>query len=363
MHYGRYFGLFGLLIVGTVGSEIAADPVSGTIVRDSNSIPSNVYAEIVPQAVRIVGIDLEGERHARAGEYVACTLYAEMLPYWSDLVERPLILHLSGIDVARVDIDFNRLDAGTVVTWPLSFYVPRSVTPGKYYLGVGFAMMNAPGDSRASTLATQLFEVASIVVEAERPVEDLVAGEDVAQALQAWGNLKLNLVRNGGFEDALDHWVGARRAKADWHWPGVSIQVDETVAAEGRHSLRIDFTGGRDTNFEAVFQRVPLEKGKKYRLQYLVKCDEVTSDRGVGVEVMSLTSKGRESIGATPAAQRAIGSTPWTAVSFDLEAPLVNGECHLYIQRHGASSRRSENSPLSPIGGSVWLDGIAIVER
>lgn len=163
------------------------------------------------------------------------------------------------------------------------------------------------------------------------PVWKRYAASDPQWAVRDW-------IDNGGFEktpsgDGFD-WRITDPA-------GVKTAVDPSVAHSGRSSLRLDFDGTVNVEFQHVAQRVAPPPGR-YRLSAWVKTADLSTDQGVALFFNGAS---------TPALN---GTHDWTELSTEVTVPsgASPGEVQLVRRR----SLRFDSKPR----GKVWVDDVTL---
>jgi hypothetical protein len=94
---------------------------------------------------------------------------------------------------------------------------------------------------------------------------------------------------------------------------------------------------------------VPVSPGAAYRLTYWWKALQITSDKGIFVEVV-----GKDCRGLNERGPMIVGSQDWRQVSVDFETPE---DCLAVVIRfRREKSRRFDNK----INGVLWLDDVVL---
>ena len=114
------------------------------------------------------------------------------------------------------------------------------------------------------------------------------------QALQAAGvpresDAGGSLVWNGGFEnEPLDGGF-------DWRFfpiEGAEMRWDEEDLHSGRRSLRVDFDGKTNVDFENVWQYVPVSPSTSYRFSAFFRTEDLTTDSGIHFDIRDVSRPG-----------------------------------------------------------------------
>jgi len=151
------------------------------------------------------------------------------------------------------------------------------------------------------------------------------------------GGGKWPLVSNGDFEKEPSGAFFDWRISPREHVTG---SRDQKVYHSGHASLRIDFDGGENMEYQGVSQRVLLSPGT-YRLEAFARTKAITTDEGVALRVLNAQT------------EKAIGTTNWRRLqaTFVVSALRV---VEIQVVRH--SSLRFD----SKIAGSVWIDDVSL---
>ena len=152
------------------------------------------------------------------------------------------------------------------------------------------------------------------------------------------GEGKGPLVSNGGFEKEPSGVF------FDWRVPPrahVTVSRDEKVYHSGRESLRIDFDGGENMDYNGVSERVFLQPGM-YRLEAFARAKDITTDEGVALRVLNVETA------------KVIGTKDWSPLTATFTVPAPAKIVEIQIVRH--SSLRFD----SKIAGSMWIDDVSL---
>lgn len=158
-----------------------------------------------------------------------------------------------------------------------------------------------------------------------------------------------NLITNGNFQmDILNGGLDWRVTPAE----GASVSIDES-AAQGQRSLRIDFDGTRNLDYEGILQVVPVRPNRKYAFSGRMRAQGISTDSGPRFEIFDPTDTRKLFIFT----DQAIGTTP--EVTRHLEF-LTGAETRFVIVRVARRpSQRFENK----IGGTAWVNDVEMTER
>lgn len=161
------------------------------------------------------------------------------------------------------------------------------------------------------------------------------------------GYLKPNAVFNGGFESQ------PVQSGMDWRFPavpGVKVGVDSNVSYSGKSSLRIEFDGEANIDFNGVMQDVVAHPGR-YHFKAWVRTSQLTTDQGVGFRI--LDSSG----GLNLQTIRVSGSKDWIPIDLDF---VLSGPTRLL---RVAAVRPSSSKFDNKVSGTVWIDDVSIVRQ
>jgi tetratricopeptide (TPR) repeat protein len=192
-----------------------------------------------------------------------------------------------------------------------------------------------------------------------RHIEFLIAHGDLNEAFQVW-EARLheeglsspsdgNLITNGGFEKKEILGGGF-----DWkitNVPGAMVSFDHSMAFEGKSSLRINFNGKENVDFQHVYQFVALKPDTEYVLRAHMKTKEVTTKSGLKIEIS----------GVGPAFHKAseslIGDNGWRELTVAFRTPAQSQGGLVRVRRE-----RTDKFDRF-IAGTVWIDNISLKEK
>jgi len=191
----------------------------------------------------------------------------------------------------------------------------------------------------------------------------LVHKRQMTEAQRVWGqalafagvsrpqDLAGSLVWDGGFESNVV--VGG----LTWYYPslvgGVMITLDTKEKHSGNRSLRLTFSGLRNVNFSDVCQYVAVEPSTSYWFSAWVRTQDISTDQGVRFGLHSVGDS-ENSIAWTEDVR---GTQPWTQVKFLWTSGSDIRELQLCVSRLPSAKFDSK------IGGSAWIDDVALVPR
>ena len=187
-------------------------------------------------------------------------------------------------------------------------------------------------------------------------LEFLLQEGETAGARQLWlqivpdgvtGNPS-SLVWNSGFEmERLRNWGFDWQVRRIW---GVQVNLDRSVAASGRQSLRLTFNSFPTLDFASVYQFVAVGPGGEYHLRALAKAFGFTTQSGLKLQIV--THNGEQILAETPAIA---GTTAdWVRLETRLQVPADTSLVMLRLRREKAPG------PEGNLGGKVWLDDVTL---
>lgn len=154
-------------------------------------------------------------------------------------------------------------------------------------------------------------------------------------------------ITHPGFEGSLTQsgfdWRFSSR-KGEW-----IIQQTGYPFHAGRQALEIHFSGQANSNFQGLYQYVPIRAGKSYQLTYWWKSRQITSDQGPFVEIIGIDCKGLYRKGPM-----IVETEDWKEVALEFDVPEGCDTALVRLRR--VPSRRFDNK----IGGTVWLDDFSL---
>jgi hypothetical protein len=195
--------------------------------------------------------------------------------------------------------------------------------------------------------------------EALRHIEFLISQGEINEAYEIWKarlqeeGLPLsadgNVITNGSFEK--EKILGGA---FDWktsNVPGAKVSFDQSVAFEGKSSVKITFDGKENVDFYHVSQLVPLKPNTDYLLKAHMRTKAVTTKSGTKIEVYGMGPAfygGSESL---------IGDNDWKELNVAFRTPA---QSHAGVVR----VRREKTDKFDRlISGTVWLDDVQLRER
>jgi hypothetical protein len=192
-----------------------------------------------------------------------------------------------------------------------------------------------------------------------RHIEFLIAQGDLNEAFQAWRTRLReegfpvlsdgNRITNGGFEkkEILGGGFDWKTVKV----AGAEISVDDTVAFEGKRSLKIVFTGKENVDFYHVYQFVSLEPDRDYILRAHVKTRSVTTQSGLKIEITGVGP------GLCETSESLTGDNGWKEMTLSFRTPPRSQGVLFRVKRE----RTDKLHRL--ISGTVWIDNVQLREK
>ena len=192
-----------------------------------------------------------------------------------------------------------------------------------------------------------------------RHIEFLIAHGDLNEAHQVWkarlGEEGLpipsdgNLITNGGFE--IKEILGGG---FDWKMtnvPGAEVSLDNSIAFEGKSSLKIVFNGKENVDFRHVYQFVALKPTTEYVLKAHMKTQAVTTKSGIKIEISGV---GPAFYGAS---ESLFGDNGWRELMVAFRTPPQS-------QGGLVRVRREKTDKFDRfISGTVWIDNVQLKEK
>lgn len=172
------------------------------------------------------------------------------------------------------------------------------------------------------------------------------------QALQAtqWprnGSGGDSLVFNGGFEqDIVNGGFGWREVPVR----GARFGYGKHVAQSGPRSMRIEFDGKVNLDFQNLYQDVPVQPRTSYHFSAYVRTREISTASGIRLEIVDPRHPSEVQI-LTP---NLVGTNPWTPVEADFETGADTELLEILVRR--VPEWRFDNK----LRGTVWIDDVTL---
>lgn len=189
----------------------------------------------------------------------------------------------------------------------------------------------------------------------------LIRGSRMETANRVWGEaVRLtdlsalpdpasSVVWDGGFE------TGAVGGGFAWDYPAafnsVQIRLDSREKHSGRQSLRLQFNGKRNVDFENACVIAPVRPSTTYRFSAWIRTRGLTTDEGVRFSLRSVDAPGAKVF----LTSEVHGSEPWTLVEASWTSEKEAHGVQICIRRNASSKFENE------IRGTAWVDDVFLV--
>ena len=138
-----------------------------------------------------------------------------------------------------------------------------------------------------------------------------------------------------------------------WRWApemGTSIDFDPSTPNGKGRSVRLDFSGGANTDVNEPAQYVVVEPSRTYRFHASMRTDQITTDSGMAFFIFDADQNG-----LNYRTTNMTGTHGWTNVDLDV---TTGSQTHfLCIQL----SRRPSTFFDNKLGGSVWIADVSLI--
>ena len=190
-----------------------------------------------------------------------------------------------------------------------------------------------------------------------RYVDFMIGQHEPAAAARGWmtylagtgvGYLPGESIFNGSFE------LTPTGNRFDWRInrvDGVSVDLDPSVQAEGKQSLRLRFDGKKNPGELGVRQTMLVAAGR-YRFHASVRTAGVTTDQGLRVRIVSESAPGAP--GVSVESENLRGTMDWTKVETVFDVPPGSELLRVSLARKPSLKFDSN------ISGSVWVDAVSV---
>src|SRR5579863_2593815 len=175
-----------------------------------------------------------------------------------------------------------------------------------------------------------------------------------SQALQAGGmapkaDSSRSLVWNGGFEQeplngGFDWRIGPT-AGAEMAW-------DEQTLHSGRRSLRVDFEGTANVDFQNVWQYVAVQPATRYRFGAFFRARDLTTDSGIHFEIRDISSP----VNPAHSTSNLVGTRPWAEATTEFVAGAKTKILQIVLRRNPSDKLGNK------IRGTVWVDDVSLLQ-
>ncbi|MGC2330312.1 MAG: carbohydrate binding domain-containing protein [Candidatus Acidiferrales bacterium] len=205
---------------------------------------------------------------------------------------------------------------------------------------------------RALALPVKMPEALPLVdalIDQDRMIE---AQETWHQVLEAasWPRDQSNdesLVFNGRFEQEITN------GGFDWREVAVSgarFDFDSQIVHSSSRSLRIQFDGTANLDFQNLLQYVPVQSGTRYHFSAYVRTEGISTDSGMRFEILDPRNPSQVQL----ATSNVIGTNPWTLVQADIVTGPDTDLLEIVLRR--IPSWKFDNK----LSGTVWIDGVSL---
>jgi hypothetical protein len=198
--------------------------------------------------------------------------------------------------------------------------------------------------------ASQAFPLLDMLVETRQADDARIVWTQALSAagIQAGNDPNGALIWNGQFEQELLNggfdWRVAPIEGAEMGW-------DEQIAHSGRRSLRVDFDGTANVDFQNLWQYVLVQPATHYRFTALFRTQDLTTDSGMRFEIRDISRPGNPAR-FTP---NASGTLPWTEEAVE----FTTGSDTKLLQ---VVLRRTHSEKLgNKIRGTTWIDDVGLI--
>ena len=197
----------------------------------------------------------------------------------------------------------------------------------------------------------QVFPLMNLLIRSSRmEAANRVWGEAVRfSGVSATPDPAGSVVWDGGFETGM---AGGGFA---WEYPAsfnsVQIRLDTREKHSGRQSLRLQFNGKRNSDFENACIIAPVRPLTAYHFSGWVRTRGLTSDEGVRFSLRSVDVPNAR-IFLTPEVH---GSEPWTLVETLWTSEKESHGAQICIRRNASGKLENE------IRGTAWVDDVSLV--
>ena len=164
-----------------------------------------------------------------------------------------------------------------------------------------------------------------------------------------------NLIWNGTFEGDLLNGGFAWRNRPQL---GADINWDEQIFHSGKRSLRVDFDGTANVDFQEFWEYALVQPNTRYRFSAYLHTEELSTERGIHFQLDDVTRPGEPgTFKPTPQQVTAdVGGTqPWTLN----QTEFTTGSDTRLLR---VTLRRTPSGMLAnKVRGTAWVDDVALV--
>jgi tetratricopeptide (TPR) repeat protein len=157
-----------------------------------------------------------------------------------------------------------------------------------------------------------------------------------------------SLIWDGGFtQDFANGGLG-------WRWDsplGVAIDFDAGRLMDETRSVRLDFSGGNNTDLDAPMQFVVVEPNRAYHFRGYLRTERITTESGPRFSIVDPRHPNEVSV----VTDNLVGTNPWVAADADF---VTGSETRFVVVRLlRPPSRLFENK----LAGSAWIADLSLV--
>lgn len=157
-----------------------------------------------------------------------------------------------------------------------------------------------------------------------------------------------SLIWNGDFTQSFT------RGGLGWCWNsplGVSIDFDAPRLSVGGRSVRLDFSGGANTDLDAPYQYVPVEPNHSYHFHGELRTSGITTESGMRFSIIDPNHRGAVNVET----ENLTGTNPWTPADADV---TTGAQTHfLLVRLRRPPSRLFDNK----LDGTAWMADVSLI--
>jgi Carbohydrate binding domain len=266
-----------------------------------------------------------------------------------------------------VQSDPGLMDSVIAVSWKSDLYDPGSMAellPPQS--GLYFRLLEFFSQQQKTQAALRVWDLLVTlrqpmeVAQAIPLVEYLISTGEVAEAQRVWAQAldasrwphdapaDASVVFNGGFENDLAAGGFDWRKQND---PHVTFAFDRSTYHSGSRSLRIDFDGEANIDFQHLCETVAVEPRKSYRLTAYLKSSGISTDR----EFLWMIFDPRNPRQPPHSTAGILGTQPWTRLEVEFTADAETRIAQIVLRR--IPSAKFDNK----LRGTLWIDDVSLV--
>jgi hypothetical protein len=126
---------------------------------------------------------------------------------------------------------------------------------------------------------------------------------------------------------------------------------DEQIVHSGKRSLRVDFDGTANVDFQNVWQYVAVHPGTRYRFNAFLRTRDLTTDSGMRFEIRDISSPGNPARSIS----NLVGTQSWTEANMEFVSGAETKVLQIVLRR--TPSDKFGNK----IRGTAWIDDVALL--